>query len=608
VSALGINVVKIYYIILMKRYICLFAVLFTLLVFSCGEVSDFKGGGGGGYDALCGVKEYKTGEQFCLNDEVYSLCSGMEYDVDKDFCHSDGSVYPRCGGNMYNPKSYFCFDSKVYQKCGTDTYNPSESFCNGNNVYELCDGLEYKPTMEFCSDEDYKIHILCNGKEYNLKENICYKNNSGKEILYTICPSGNGEVSNDGCKTKLKMCGKELYNIATSFCYSDAVFELCGTLEYDISTEFCSEEGGVYEKCHVKVGVDDFGRPIYEDKRYDTDSQYCNKASNAIEDKGSVPRCWEPGSDLEKEEKKTKFCCFGKAYLKTDDYFCYKDELYPICIANTLVPPSDTANYRPRPTYDNDSLKYTTQYNPAYYGCFEQKIYPKCTNDGLTGPCVDKTLKRCKQLGSGRDYIIDPLPEMTCNSNGAITGTSKAGYKVAQIGDQVWLAENLKADLKNSVCGDCNKYGRLYDWATGMGIEENYNYEEYNFQYDLVSGPCPTGFYLPRDDDWQRLVDYAGGAAIAGGRLKSTTGWSDNGNGLDAYGFNALPGGSINEIFAGDGFNGTEGKISKWWSTTQHPNPDAYYWAIYSSDTEIRNFFQPKGSNKAYIRCVLYYK
>jgi len=273
----------------------------------------------------------------------------------------------------------------------------------------------------------------------------------------------------------------------------------------------------------------------------------------------------------------------------------------------------------------------------------------------------------------GQSYI-DPLPEMTCNdTTGAITGTSETGYAIAQIGDQVWLAENLKEDLvniqsqqgwpaglqdtlmeiRNSLwreadlrswltqnlaswlaahnitnvtsipirvingcynndCTNYGKYGRLYDWATAMFIDQTYNREFYNLPAtNYERGPCPKGFYLPHDEDWQKLVDYAGGATIAGGRLKSSnkSDWNNNGNGIDAYGFNAKPGGYYSEIKAAENQSHYYEKDSRamWWSITDVAGgANAYYWTAISSDTEIRNFQQDKLWHKAYVRCLLY--
>jgi uncharacterized protein (TIGR02145 family) len=208
---------------------------------------------------------------------------------------------------------------------------------------------------------------------------------------------------------------------------------------------------------------------------------------------------------------------------------------------------------------------------------------------------------------------------MECQENGAITGTIKdysdsKEYKTVQIGNQVWMADNLnrtpESSVANSKCyGDnpanCNIYGRLYDWAAAMNLPSECNFTLNNCppaHTGLWPGLCPNGFAFPRMEDWQALVNYAGGDSIAGSRLKSKTGWNNNGNGTDNYNFNALPGG--NAYYWGDEFRDL-GESSYWWVETQ-PGYEAYYWNIISSDTEVRNHFWPKDMNMAYVRCMLY--
>jgi len=291
-----------------------------------------------------------------------------------------------------------------------------------------------------------------------------------------------------------------------------------------------------------------------------------------------------------------KSCCNGAPYDNTKN-FCDKDQLYPLCNGKT--------------------------YNPYEQGCFENKLYPKCSIESTRGTCVHNSLLRCRQEGKGEDYIRDPLPGMKCEANGKIVGKVKDArvpgkeYEIAQIGRQIWLAENLNYDKEglNSFCyennpSNCNVYGRLYDWASSLGLSDDCNYTDENcppVKGVLWGGICPPDFYMPANADWQELADYAGGDSIAGNRLKSASGWNFNGNGTDSYGFNALPGGYYYAYM--DGFDEGPSKNSRamWWANEQHPKPDAYYWTIIASDTEIRNNFQSKGPHLAYVRCLHYF-
>lgn len=102
-------------------------------------------------------------------------------------------------------------------------------------------------------------------------------------------------------------------------------------------------------------------------------------------------------------------------------------------------------------------------------------------------------------------------------------------YETVQIGSQVWMAENLNYKTENSFCYNnkdqkCNEYGRLYTW-------------------DVAKSSCPSGWHLPTREEWSSLFLEVGGWGLAGRILKSRKGWADYGNGSDAVGFNALPGG-----------------------------------------------------------------
>ena len=294
-----------------------------------------------------------------------------------------------------------------------------------------------------------------------------------------------------------------------------------------------------------------------------------------------------------------QFCCNGMKYDNATN-FCVDDQLYPKC--------------------ENK------EYNPYEQGCFEGKLYPKCSLDKTRGTCVHESLLRCRQEGAGESKIVKPLPGMTCEENGTITGVTLdifdnvRIYKTVQIGNQMWLAENVKyvpvslegGPATNSQCyggtaANCENYGRLYDWATAMGLPITCNGTNQSCPDkagSLWAAICPPSFGIARSEDWQTLIDYAGGGAVAGGRLKSKSGWSNNGNGTDSYGFNAMPSGYHTSLLP-TGFNEL-GSRAVWWHETQLMS-EAYYTTIISSDTEAKVNFQQKGYYMAGVRCVHYF-
>jgi uncharacterized protein (TIGR02145 family) len=151
-------------------------------------------------------------------------------------------------------------------------------------------------------------------------------------------------------------------------------------------------------------------------------------------------------------------------------------------------------------------------------------------------------------------------------------------YRTVKIGKQVWMAENLNYEAEGSKCYKnkalyCDKYGRLYNWKTAMKA-------------------CPKGWHLPSKEEWQTLVNFAGGDKTAGKKLKAKIGWNDyilcdysydeeyckvkgakrSGNGTDGFGFSALPGGEDSVGFFYDA-----GDYGYWWSSTKSSANKAYY-------------------------------
>ncbi|MDR2582312.1 MAG: fibrobacter succinogenes major paralogous domain-containing protein [Fibromonadaceae bacterium] len=165
-------------------------------------------------------------------------------------------------------------------------------------------------------------------------------------------------------------------------------------------------------------------------------------------------------------------------------------------------------------------------------------------------------------------------------------------YRSVVIGNQIWMAENLNYKVKGSKCYDnqesnCKKYGRLYNWVTAKTA-------------------CPSGWHLPSNEDWNVLIKFVNPSCsddnrcAAGSKLKATSGWASNGNGTDAYGFSALPGGYG---YSGGTFLNV-GSYGDWWSATEDNADLAYDRGMYYGYEIINKHSGNKNYALFSVRCL----
>jgi uncharacterized protein (TIGR02145 family) len=194
-------------------------------------------------------------------------------------------------------------------------------------------------------------------------------------------------------------------------------------------------------------------------------------------------------------------------------------------------------------------------------------------------------------------------------------------YNTVVIGNQEWMAENLKYDVGrcyNDLPTNCNKYGQLYDWATAMGISSAYNEtryyndDEYENDFEPIKGICPKGWHIPTDGEWNTLINAVGGLSKSAAKLKIDSKlWDNRGGGTNDYGFAALPGGyayyssasnsssSSGSIYLSDLIN----KSGTWWSITES-NPKKAFVRRMDYDADFVSRLADDKSKLFSIRCV----
>lgn len=129
-------------------------------------------------------------------------------------------------------------------------------------------------------------------------------------------------------------------------------------------------------------------------------------------------------------------------------------------------------------------------------------------------------------------------------------------YKTAKIGNQVWMAENLRYNAKGSYLNPNNpnkKYGRLYNWVTIMDLKKKYLKNKWEGSTKNHQGICPNGWHVPTDEEWTALevalgldptkANGSGHRGKHGDAMRSTNGWTNKLKGNNSSGFNVLPAG-----------------------------------------------------------------
>jgi uncharacterized protein (TIGR02145 family) len=192
------------------------------------------------------------------------------------------------------------------------------------------------------------------------------------------------------------------------------------------------------------------------------------------------------------------------------------------------------------------SFTSVTNYNLRDIGQAGGLIFWKSGNDYLEAAPTDLV------MGSTAWSNVVNI-EIGITAQGTAIGTGQANTtaiigQVGHIDSAAKLCDNLSMggwvnDTTGAYCWYNNDianktpYGALYNW----------------YAVDNAHGIAPIGWRVPSVADWSTLSTFAGGGALAGGKLKQsgTSYWdTPNRGAIDSYGFGLLPSGYRNE---GDG-------------------------------------------------------
>lgn len=153
-------------------------------------------------------------------------------------------------------------------------------------------------------------------------------------------------------------------------------------------------------------------------------------------------------------------------------------------------------------------------------------------------------------------------------------------YHIITIGNQVWMAENLRTTRYSDktpipyVTDDHNwgeRYTDAYCWYNNEESSNKYLYGALYNWFSVKTGKlCPAGWHVPTDADWMALAGHLGGDSLAGGKLKETgtMHWlTPNAGASDEVGFAAL-GSGWRSISTNSWQYVDRGNSEFWWSST----------------------------------------
>ena len=410
-------------------------------------------------------------------------------------------------------------------------------------------------------------------------------------LISTECPEGNFRIANDAAgQGIIAQMGSYMYLNALS----DAWHQLVYTYDGD-ATKRVYLDGALYaEEVETDFEPQNFCNPLALGRK--ASSSGSDLWPGDIDDLGIWDRC------LGEEE------ILGLYLSEVLVYGCTNEE---------------ACNFNPEANVDDGSC--------LDCALFEERCGPGTMWDETAQLCVvanpsDTDFDSCV----GMIDLLDLLSAFgTCNevpwSCGDPLEYQGYDYETVQIGEQCWFAENLRSE--NYLNGDAILSNLSGDeWSTvnvgavstfgegesncynnspnGDACNESWALSEYGRLYNWHAtvddrGLCPTDWHVSSDSDWLLLLEFLGGSFEAEMAMKTTTGWSNSGDGSNSSGFSGLPGGHRSNNLGNFNLSGTHGY---WWSSSTEGMDAVGYYLSNLNEGLIRITVDPRYGSS--VRCI----
>jgi uncharacterized protein (TIGR02145 family) len=207
---------------------------------------------------------------------------------------------------------------------------------------------------------------------------------------------------------------------------------------------------------------------------------------------------------------------------------------------------------------------------------------------------------------------------MLCSFCGGQTVADIDGniYNTVIIGEQVWMAENLKTTkysdgtnilmVTDSISWSVTGLP-AYCWYSNTSLYKDIFGALYNWQAVNTGKLAPEGWHVPTEEEWTDLTDFLGGERIAGGKMKDPgtisigTGYwfTPNSGATNQSGFTAF-GGGTREL---DGAFNYLFSYGLWWTSTGDDQGFASYRQLSYNYTDVLKGFLKQQYGMS-VRCV----
>jgi len=237
------------------------------------------------------------------------------------------------------------------------------------------------------------------------------------------------------------------------------------------------------------------------------------------------------------------------------------------------------------------------------------------TNDGNTwqGPLKQVQGQVGPNIKSGENsitlFVLNEFNELRGDNIRFKVDATTNNLNTIKIGTQTWTTKNLDVTTYRNgevipQVQDANAWANISTGAWCYYENNTANGSSYGKLYNWYAvndprGLAPKGYHIPTDNEWTILSENLGGESKAGTKMKSTSGWKNNGNGTNTSGFAGLPGGCRNS----NGYFFYIGANGYWWSSSENFTNDAWfrYLNYLNGDVNRNNGLKRNGFS---VRCL----